>query len=86
MSKNLTVTRSGVIRTRVTLSGPARVTLQLRQGKKVVRSANYSARKGTNVLPFRVTNRAGRYQLVVIVRGTNGATATANGTVRVRLR
>lgn len=78
------VRRGAVIRTRLTLSSAARVTVQLKKGKRVVKRAVLRGRKGRNVLAFRVVRATGAYRLVVIATPTGGraVTRTVNVTIR----
>gem|GEM_PF-3032656 len=86
LTRSLAVRRAGLVRARVRLTSRARVTVQLRRGRTVVRRAVYRGRAGTNVLAFRAVRVPGRYQLLITVRGANGATSRTTGTVTIRPR
>jgi len=86
LGRNFSVTRGGLVRARVRLTRVGQVTVQLRRGKKVVRRVVVRGKVGTNIVPLRVVRVPGRYQLLVTVKGANGATSRATGVVTIRRR
>ena len=86
LARNFSVKRAGFVKARVRLTSRGQITVQLRQGRKVVKRAVYRGKAGTNLISLRVGRVPGRYQMLITVKGANGATSRTTGVVTIRRR